>query len=623
MTFTVLAFIAGVLTVLAPCILPLLPVVIGSADPGSRGITRRAVVVIGSLAVSVTVFTLLLKSSTALITIPASFWSTFSASVLFLLGLTFVFPRWWGRIPYIAHISRKSNQVLGAGYTQNGVAGDVLMGVALGPIFSSCSPTYLYIIATVLPATFVVGLVYLLSFVAGLTVALLLIAYFGQRLVNRLVTNFTAAERFRRGMGIIVMILAIAIFFGWDKKVETAILDSGYGATIEFEESLIKRLQSTDIEASEASMRQEQRSPDLIEASDSETSHTDAATAVFANGCFWCVESDLEKVPGVLSVVSGYSGGQGIQPTYENYASVGHREVVLVTYDPQVITYANLVEHIIKHGDPTDALGSFVDRGVSYAPAIYTANRDEVAAARAVIAAIDTAQVYKEPLAIPVLPRSDFYPAEDYHQDYAKNNPLRYGYYRSASGRTKFITETWGDRLTRFEFSARASAPVDAIITPSHITPFTMNSWDNYQKPDTSVLKAQLTPIAFKVTQEDGTERPFDNPYDKNYEPGIYVDVVSGEPLFSSRDKYDSGTGWPSFVQPIHAGAITTHEDRKLFVTRVEVRSRHADSHLGHVFTDGPADRGGLRYCMNSAALRFIPKAEMEAAGYGLWLEQV
>ncbi len=344
--------------------------------------------------------------------------------------------------------------------------------------------------------------------------------------------------------------------------------------------------------------------------------------AIMANGCFWCAEADLEKLPGIVSVVSGYTGGTNSNPTYENHARFGHREAVLVTYRTNEISYANIVEHILKHGDPTDAAGSFYDRGPQYSPAIYYTSANEQTMAEAVVAAVDALGVFDEPLPIPILPAETFYPAEAYHQDYAVNNQLKYSYYRNASGRTAFIEATWGDSLKTYNLS-------DSLVTNTTNTPmenqtnFTANSWDNFMKPDDGVLRATLTPIQYKVTQQDGTEAPFNNEYDKNYEAGIYVDIVSGEPLFSSRDKYDSGTGWPSFVKPLTPDVVTLHEDRSFFSVRTEVRSRYADSHLGHVFTDGPADRGGMRYCMNSAALRFIPEAEMAAAGYGYLLGEV
>ncbi len=294
------------------------------------------------------------------------------------------------------------------------------------------------------------------------------------------------------------------------------------------------------------------------------------ATAMLANGCFWCVEADLEKVEGVISVVSGYAGGSTTTPTYENYQSGGHREVVLVTYDPAVVSYGNLVEHIIKHGDPSDAAGSFYDRGEAYAPAIYYSSEEEKRVASEVIAKANATGVFAEPLPLKLLPRTPFYPAEDYHQDYYKKHNLKYSYYRNASGRTKFIEDKWGGDLKNFTLSKKP----EAVAVPKEVSEkimdqtFTPTSWVGFIKPDEKTLRAELSPIAYSVTQEEGTERAGTSPYDKNYEPGIYVDVVSGEPLFSSRDKYDSGTGWPSFVAPISKEAVTEHIDNRLFSTR-------------------------------------------------------
>ncbi len=343
--------------------------------------------------------------------------------------------------------------------------------------------------------------------------------------------------------------------------------------------------------------------------------------ALFANGCFWCAEADFEKVPGVLKVVSGYAGGTTRNPTYQNYVTGGHREVVLVTYDPSTISYANLVEHTIKYGDPTDASGSFNDRGPQYAPAIYYENEKEKTEARRVIEAVDAMKVFDKPLPLLVIPTVKFWPAEEYHQRYAEKNPLKYGYYRTGSGRTAFIEKTWGDRLSTFEVTAAEDhVKKEASKEIIQLNPL---SWNTFVKPSGEELKKTLSALQYKVTQEGGTETPFNNAYDKNHEEGIYVDVVSGEPLYFSKDKYDSGTGWPSFVQPISPEAVTLKEDNGFFTKRTEVRSRSADSHIGHMFADGPADRGGKRYCMNSAALRFISKKDMEQQGYGYLLPQV
>jgi cytochrome c-type biogenesis protein len=240
-TFFLISVLAGVLTVLAPCILPLLPVVVGASESRARHISRRALVVIASLAVSVIVFTLLLKASTIFITIPTYAWTWFSSLVLALLGITILAPALWAKLRVVNLVAQRGNKIVGQGYLKNGVGGDVLMGVALGPVFSTCSPTYLYIIATVLPASYLVGLTYLLGFVFGLSLSLILIAYFGQQLVNRINKHFTTASKLKQAFGLLLIVLSIAILFGWDKQLESKILDSGYGATIELEESFIER----------------------------------------------------------------------------------------------------------------------------------------------------------------------------------------------------------------------------------------------------------------------------------------------------------------------------------------------------------------------------------------------
>lgn len=345
------------------------------------------------------------------------------------------------------------------------------------------------------------------------------------------------------------------------------------------------------------------------------------ATAMFGGGCFWCVESDLQKVKGVSTVVSGYAGGSGENPTYENYGAQGFREVVTVTYNPTIVSYANLVEHIIKHGDPTDPDGSFGDRGKEYAPAIYYKTEAEKLIAQTVIKNIDNAKVYPKALTIIVIPTVKFWSAEDYHQDYSEKNPVRYNFYRTASGRDAFIKKYWGNNAGDFTASGEKVTVNTSVTTNTNIK--TMNTWELYIKPSDAVLRTLLTDIQYTVTQEEGTERSFKNEYDANKAEGIYVDVLSGEPLYSSKDKFDSGTGWPSFVKPITENSIVTKEDKGFFGTRIEVRSRYADSHLGHVFDDGPTDRGGKRYCMNSAAMRFIPKEKMESEGYGMFLSSL
>jgi len=336
----------------------------------------------------------------------------------------------------------------------------------------------------------------------------------------------------------------------------------------------------------------------------------DYQTLLVAGGCFWCVEADLEKLPGVISAVSGYAGGTTVDPTYENYAQGGHREVVLVTYDPARVTFREIIIYTIKHLDPTDSEGSFYDRGRSYGPALYFANETEKDIITGVLTTIDANGPYTKPLVVAVEERPTFFAAEDYHQDYYRGalSGLKYQYYRQASGRDAFINEHWGAE-TAGTLAWESSAQ-------THDTDPSLYPWLTYQKPSQAELQQQLDPLVFRVTQQDGTERAGSSTLDKENGRGIYVDILSGEPLFSSRDKFDSGTGWPSFTQPIAPGVVTEHKDQTLWMVRTEIRSAIADNHLGHVFPDGPKDRGGLRYCMNGVALRFIPEMDMERLGY-------
>jgi len=329
--------------------------------------------------------------------------------------------------------------------------------------------------------------------------------------------------------------------------------------------------------------------------------------ATFAGGCFWCMEHPFEKLDGVKSAVSGYTGGSEVNPTYNMVSSgkTDHIESVEITYDPAVVGYDELLQVFWRQIDPTDDGGQFVDRGPQYRTAIFTHNDEQQRLAEESRKSMDSSGRFDGPIVTEILPAMPFYAAEDYHQDYYKKSPLKYKYYRWGSGRDQYLKKIWKDDMGKKE------EKMDKMTEEKM-----EGKWTTFEKPSQEELRKALTPVQYNVTQEEGTERPYQNEYHDSKEAGIYVDIVSGEPLFSSIDKYDSKSGWPSFYQALEPDLIVEREDRKLFTTRTELRSRYGDSHLGHVFKDGPPPTG-LRYCINAAALRFVPKEELEKEGYG------
>jgi peptide methionine sulfoxide reductase msrA/msrB len=319
------------------------------------------------------------------------------------------------------------------------------------------------------------------------------------------------------------------------------------------------------------------------------------AYATFAGGCFWCIEPPFRQLDGVISVTSGYTGGKKKNPTYQEVTTgkSGHYEAVQVVFDTNVVSYETLLQTFWQNIDPTDEGGQFYDRGSQYYTAVFYHDEFQRKVAEKSKIELEQSKVFSSKIITPILPAKDFYVAEEYHQEYYLKEPENYNRYKKGSGREGFIKEHWADRKT--------------------------DEGDVSESSKAEILKS-LTPVQYTVTQENGTEPPFMNEYWDNKKDGIYVDIVSGEVLFSSLDKYDSGSGWPCFEKTLDEVEVVEKADLSHNMVRTEVRSTDADSHLGHLFDD-KASSTGKRYCINSASLKFIPVDKLEEEGYSDYLK--
>ena len=304
-------------------------------------------------------------------------------------------------------------------------------------------------------------------------------------------------------------------------------------------------------------------------------------TIYLAGGCFWGVEGYFKRIEGVKGTTCGYANGRTENPSYEDVCrhDTGHAETVKVDFDDEVISLEDLLIYYFRIIDPVSVNKQGNDVGTQYRTGIYYTDESQLPVIKA---AIEREQrKYNEKIAVEVLPIENFYSAEEYHQDYLDKNPNGY-------------------------------CPINLSLADEPIV-----RSEKYKRKTDNELKESLTPLQYDVTVNAATERPFDNEFNSNFERGIYVDITSGEPLFFSTDKFESGCGWPSFSKPMQKDLVKYSEDLSLGRRRIEVRSNAADAHLGHVFDDGPSELGGLRYCINSAALRFIPFDKMDEEGYG------
>lgn len=865
MSLLIVSFLAWVLTILAPCVLPLLPIILGASIEDSKDKYRPYIIIL-SLIFSIVIFSLLLKASTIFIWVDPIFWKLFSWVILIVFWILTIFPDLWKNFSTKIWFAWKSNQKLWESSQKKWYLWAVLVWISLWPVFSSCSPTYAIILAVILPVSFFVWLLNLFAYAFWLWVMLLGIALLGQKFVAKLKWASSPKSLFKKFLWILFLIVWLAIISGFDKKIETSLIDKWFVWLGSFEENLIEKI---DIKEKETNWENNNKNNELSTITESlknyevkdrkanefvwlwesfnidknptldslkwkitlvnfwtfwcincqntikdvkflnekygsklnilwihspefshekdinnlknflneknitypviqdnnletwksynnkywpafylidsdlniryffkwenqkekldnainlllkeknmetkELNNNKLEEAYFAWWCFWCMEWIFEAQKWVKEVITWYIGWDKQTANYSDVSTweTKHREWIKIIYDPSVISFDKLSELFWTQIDPTDPEWQFADKWFQYTTAMFYSNNEEKEILEKSKKTLQDSKKFDKEIATKILEKTDFFEAEEYHQDYYKKSSTNYKLYKKGSGREDFIEKNWENRIEELEnnnqikdinnkklwytdyseekvknatqkniilffhadwcssckaFEAKVlseNIPEDILILKvdfdknnelrqkyniltqtsfvlidknwklikrwiwsrdisdiiEKIDELKQNAWEVSKSYTNEELKQKLTPLQYKVAVEWWTEPPFNNLYWDNHEEWIYVDVIDWTALFSSTDKFDSWTWWPSFTKPIDDNFIKEEDDYKLLSKRTEIKSN--TSHLWHVFEDWPSESGWLRYCINSASLNFIPKNKLKWSEYEKYL---
>lgn len=581
MTIIFLSFFAWVFTVLAPCVLPLLPIILWASIVENKDRYRPYIIIV-SLSISIIIFSLLLKATTLLIGFDKSILTFFSWIIIIFFWVITIFPDLWKNFSTKIWFAWKSNESLWKSSQKKWFLWSILIGFSLWPVFSSCSPTYAIILAVILPLSLGFWLINLFFYVLGLWSILLLISILWQKFTKKLRIISDPKSKFKKILWILFLIIGLFIITWLDKKIESYAIKKWFVWIWNIEQNFLDKVQDDidNLDNKKWVMKTNEIKKDI----------NDLDTAYFAWGCFWCIESIMDAQNGVYEAFSWYMWWEKDTANYEDVSSwiTSHREAVKVIFDSSIISYSELVNLFFRQIDPTDAWWQFADRWFQYTTAIYYVDEKQKVISESIIEKLESSWDFDKPIETVLEDYVDFYEAEEYHQNYSEKQSFRYKMYKNGSWRASYIDEN--------------KDLYDKLLIENYI--------------DKEELKQKLTPLEYEVTQNWATEKPFDNKYWDLKDDWIYVDIVDWTPLFSSLDKYDSGSGWPAFTRPIDEALLMEKEDKNLFMTRTEIKSKTTDSHLWHVFDDGPEEEGWLRYCINSAALRFVSLENLEKEWY-------